>query len=73
MEGNKKSFLLDHMEIKSILDDDAFNTYSYTMLSVRFVASKTSIYFQVEDICDNVKAICTTVDKLNEYFIGYKI
>lgn len=72
MEG-KKTFLLNHMEIKSILDDDAFNTYSYTFLYVRFVASKTSVYFQVEDIDNEVKAICTTVDKLNEFFRGYKI
>jgi len=73
MEGNKKSFLLNYYELKKLLDDDAFNTYSYTFLSVRFVATKTSCYFQVEDIGDDVKAICTTVDKLNEFFRGYKI
>ena len=72
MEG-KKTFLLDYGELKKLLDEDAFNTYSYTMLSVRFVATKTSCYFQVEDMSDNVKAVCVTLDKLNEYFRGYKI
>lgn len=72
MEG-KKTFLLDYGELKKLLDDDAFNTYSYTMLAVRFVATKTSCYFQVEAFDDTVLAVCATLDKLNEYFRGYKI
>ena len=68
---NKKKLLLDFNQLQALLSAEAFEKYTYTHYAIYVVFTDTGSYFEVNNWLYNdcVVMICSTLPKLNEYFI----
>ena len=66
-----KKAMLTYRQLDEILEPDAYENWSWSMLTVYLVCSDTGMSFQVDDWDDNTVLIAATLTGLNNYLNDY--